>query len=220
MADYCRKILQNQASRGVRPLPLEFRQIVTDTPAHVDNQGIVIGNIAVFDKPLLYREEANIHPARPSNTVYGHVVVELSGCDRILLRDLEEVQVCVESELKCGVCRVGGIAVAVLLQVGRESVDASCESTCPVPGELAFASGWTIVTCTYIRGKPSLYFSEHRAIVKPVRRYRSGPASPITPIAARCFSSRADTVSIRIPEGNLKLREPTQHNWIALRVLC
>jgi len=77
------------------------------------------------------------------------VIVELPGCDWILLCDLEEVEICVESELERSVCRIGGIAVAVLLQVGRESMDASCESTCPAPGELSSAFEWTM-SCIYI----------------------------------------------------------------------
>lgn len=43
------------------------------------------------------------------------MVVKLPGCDWILLGDIEEVEVCIESELERSVFRIGGIAVAVLL---------------------------------------------------------------------------------------------------------
>ena len=57
----------------------------------------------------------------------------------------------------------------------------------------------------YIRGNASLYFSRHIAIVKPVRLYWSGPASWMTPVAARCFNNRASARQLCEREKKKKL---------------
>ena len=104
---------------------------MANAPAHIDEEGVVRAGPTTVNKLLAHREEAIVHPAWPAETVDGHVVVELLCREGILLRYLEEMEICVESELKSCVGGIGWVAVTVLSQVRWEGVDSCCEAACP-----------------------------------------------------------------------------------------
>ena len=61
------------------------------------------------------------------------MVVELDGVDRVLPQEVEKVKVRVEPELEGAVCAIAGVAVVVLLEVGRESLDTVRDTSGPIP---------------------------------------------------------------------------------------
>lgn len=105
---------------------------MANAPAHIDEEGVVRAGPTTVNKLLAHREEAIVHPAWPAETVDGHVVVELLCREGILLRYLEEMEICVESELKSCVGGIGWVVITVLFQLGWEGVDSCGEAACPI----------------------------------------------------------------------------------------
>lgn len=116
------EILQDQTASGLGPLAAELGEIVADAATDVDEEGVVLAGLGVVDQT---RDvvEADVHPAGTALAVDGHVVVELLGGFGVVLDELEEVLLGVEAELEAAVEAVGGVAVAVFLQLGGEGED-------------------------------------------------------------------------------------------------
>lgn len=131
MRNHSREVLQDQAARGVRPFALELGQVMANTPAHVNNESILVGEVSVGQELLVHWVETSVHPAGPSQAVDGHVVVELFCGEGVLFGDLEEMEICIKAELEGSVCGIGRVVIVVLLEMGWKGVDAGCESARP-----------------------------------------------------------------------------------------
>lgn len=123
------EILQDQTSGGVRPFAAEFREIVADTASHIHQESIAFADFGVGQGGHIV--ESLVHPAGASLAIRGHVVVELASSLGVLLEKFEEVQGRVEAELESAVGAVGGVLVAILLQLGGEGKDTLCNTGSP-----------------------------------------------------------------------------------------
>lgn len=128
LSNYIRKILEHQTARSIRPLALEFREIVAHAATDIDKEDIILCDIGEHAWHVI---ETDIHPARTSLVIARHVIVELASSIWVLLHKLEEVKVGSESTLESTLLAIGWVEISVFLKLGRKSEDAGGDAVCP-----------------------------------------------------------------------------------------
>ncbi|KAL1972600.1 hypothetical protein VTN31DRAFT_7014 [Thermomyces dupontii] len=131
------KILQDQASRCIRPLALKLGKIMADAPANVHNKHIVRPNVGVQTANIV-----KVHPARASLMVRCHVIVELTCNLRMLLKVLEEMVICSIAGLEWTVLRVRRIAIVNPLEISGQRKHGLGERISPSQEQTA-SSSWS-----------------------------------------------------------------------------
>ena len=95
-------------------LPRELCKIMADAAANVHKERGISFGFDTLDQSLLDREKSLVHPAGSTLTVSTHVMVELRSERGVCLQKIEEVEVCIVSELVRAVLRIVWFLVAGL----------------------------------------------------------------------------------------------------------
>lgn len=114
---------------------MEFRQIVADTTAHVDQKNVV--RMFQLHDQVGNGVESSVHPAGPTLVVGGHVVVELRSMDGMVPQKFEEMRVGPKAQLEGAVLAVDRGTVVALSEMGRESEKSGRDAASPMSVSLA-----------------------------------------------------------------------------------
>lgn len=111
LLDHVRKILKHQPSRHIGPFALEFGKVVAQAATDVDQKDIVC--LFQLHHQLRDRVEPDVHPARTTLMIGGHVIVELGGMCGMVTEKLEKMGVGPEAQLEGTIFTVGRVAIVV-----------------------------------------------------------------------------------------------------------
>lgn len=131
LADDQGEVLQDQAARDLRILPVELLNVVANGAADVDQECRALLVLEAVNQVLLDREEAGVHPRRATLVVSAHVVVELHAIRGVSLQVLEEVELGVERRLVGTIGDVVGLSPVDLVLILVEVVKGSKATSSP-----------------------------------------------------------------------------------------